>query len=134
MKQKKHLFISVLLVAVIMAGMVIPAVAVSGIVNGYEYTYTVTRAKTSGTAHVAITSAAPAYVKTHVKNEVYNELNDMTFYPEDSNTGYITSTVTVPNKKKIDGYWFDGVLKKTMGDCWVNGTQVAVGVYGKYVG
>ena len=48
-------------------------------------------------------------------------------------TGYIKVSATAGNVVEKDGYLFDGILYTTIGDCWVAGTQVAVGVYGEYV-
>ncbi len=135
MKKRMCTFISLTLVIMLVASMTLPAMAVSGITpSGYVYQYFVTRTDTTGKSEVAITSAAPAYVTAQVKNIVYNELNEMWIYPEDRNTGYIRVSATAGNVVKKDGYLFDGIVRATIGDCWVAGTQVAVGVFGKYVG
>lgn len=135
MKKRMRTLISLTLVIMLVASMTLPAMAVNGITpSGYSYRYFVTRTDTTGKTEVAITSAAPAYVTAYVKNEVYNELNNMWIYPEHKNTGYISVSATASNVVKKDGYLFDGILYTTVGDCWVAGTQVAVGVYGEYVG
>lgn len=135
MKKAMRKVMCLVLMSIMVATMIVPAMAVSGITpSGYAYRYSVTRTDTTGRAEVAITSAAPSSVTAYVKNEVYNELNNMWIYPDARNTGYVTVSATAGNVKSIDGYLFDGILYTTIGDCWVAGTQVAVGVYGEYVG
>ena len=135
MKKSIRKVICLALMTIMVTSMIVPAMAVSGITpSGHEYQYPVTRTDTSGRTEVAITSAAPAYVTAYVKNKVYNELNNMWIYPDAKNEGYISVSATAGTIKNLDGYLFDGILYETTGDCWVAGTQVAVGIYAEYVG
>ena len=103
MKKAMRKVMCLVLMSIMVATMIVPAMAVSGITpSGYAYRYSVTRTDTTGRAEVAITSAAPSSVTAYVKNEVYNELNNMWIYPDARNTGYVTVSATAGNVKSID--------------------------------
>lgn len=127
MKQKKHLFISVLLVAVIMAGMVVPAFAVttgSGTCKGYSYKYEVYFTSTRGYAQIASSGQPTTYSAQATNRLRYKYTGTYGSSVGTKSTGYACVTGMADNMMTINDVPVEATVVETRGTFWVNSTCV----------
>lgn len=130
----KHnkLFVSVLLVAAIVAGMVIPAFASvtgSGSWNSYSYTWEVYHSTSYGYSKIS-SSGQPTSFTAKVKNYVTYDLeNYKGFTEEASTTGYASVGATVSNIISIRGVKVYSTIKYSVGGFWMGSTCLASNIH-----
>ena len=124
---------SLTLAGLLTASMAVPALASSqsGRVNGYAYTWTVTRNETYSMANITCTES-PTTVYAYVENTVYNELNEMHGVAKSGETpssGYSSATAIARNVFEYRGVLLDGPITETRGSLWVGSELVANGAF-----
>lgn len=132
MFKRNKIVISMLLVAVMVTGMVVPAVAVatgSGTCNGYSYTWEVRIISSIAHSHIS-SSGQPTDLKTQCKAKMYYDLTNTWFTKTDSlRTGYASASSSVDNIVTINSVPVRTEIKHVWGDFYVGSTSVAKGVY-----
>ena len=133
MKKAMRKMICMVLVVLLAAGTVVPAMAVqsgSGIdKNGYAFRWEISHDETYGYATIS-TNVRPTTVTAEAYNWVYDDLNDIYGYSETRTvTGY-AGTTAVPNNVINNGTeeepdYHRGIVKITYGSFWVGSNQIA---------
>lgn len=125
---KKKLIISMLLVAAIVAGMVVPAFADtatgSGSCNGYSYKYEVYFTSTRGYAKIQ-SSGQPTEYSARASNKLrYKYTGTYGTSVGTISTGYACVTGMADNMMTINNVPVEATVIETRGTFWVNSTCV----------
>lgn len=125
---KKKLIISMLLVAVIVAGMVIPAFASvtgSGTLGSYAYKWEVTNTHSVAYAQIS-SSGQPTELKAKIIAKLYYDLTDESFVKSDGyTTGYAGVTASVTNIVTTNNVPVRAEIQLAYGSFCVGSTCVA---------
>jgi len=136
MKKRMRKLMCLALVCLMTVFMVVPAMAESrngtGVYGQYNYSWSLTRASTSGTANMVATTV-PVTVGAAVQNYIVDEIGQSGYaYSTNSSEngmvpvqGYVTVNVTAGNRfKTSSGAYSTGTVKTTHGYYYINSTRI----------
>ena len=128
MKNRTRSLLCMVLVTMLIASLVVPAIAApvqgSGTCGGvYDFTYTIEKKSTTGVANIT-TPHTPAYVTATVQNTLNYKAYGKNVKVSDSLTGYARATATAGNTFTHEGSPMTASIKSTTAEFKVNGEVV----------